>query len=130
MLQPIENRLFAAKGRIQDNIVIVGFPDAAVKESKERVSTAFTNSDFKFPMGRKTINLARADLRALVSGLPNLEAFHNPVLESERWTVPPRFPAPDRFWVDPDFFSKLFARFPHLDAVVNDLLANVGWGLG
>jgi magnesium chelatase family protein len=44
-------------------IVIVGLPDAAVKESRDRVSTAITNSGFKFPMGRTTINLAPADVK-------------------------------------------------------------------
>ncbi len=43
-------------------VVIVGLPDAAVKESRDRVSTALTNSGFKFPMGRTTINLAPADV--------------------------------------------------------------------
>jgi magnesium chelatase family protein len=45
------------------NIVIVGLPDAAVKESRDRVTTALSNSGFKFPMGRTTINLAPADVR-------------------------------------------------------------------
>ena len=44
-------------------IVIVGLPDAAVKESRDRVTTALTNSGFKFPMGRTTINLAPADVK-------------------------------------------------------------------
>ena len=44
-------------------VIIVGLPDAAVKESRDRVSTAITNSAFKFPMGRTTINLAPADVR-------------------------------------------------------------------
>jgi magnesium chelatase family protein len=44
-------------------VAIVGLPDAAVKESKDRVSTALTNSGFKFPMGRTTINLAPADVK-------------------------------------------------------------------
>jgi predicted ATPase with chaperone activity len=35
-------------------IVIVGLSDAAVKESRDHVSTALTNSGFKFPMGRTT----------------------------------------------------------------------------
>ena len=47
----------------QTNIVIVGLPDAAVKESRDRVMTALTNSGFRFPMGRVTINLAPADVR-------------------------------------------------------------------
>jgi len=45
------------------NVIIVGLPDAAVKESRDRVSTALTNSGFKFPMGRTTINLAPADVK-------------------------------------------------------------------
>jgi magnesium chelatase family protein len=44
-------------------VIIVGLPDAAVKESRDRVSTAITNSGFKFPMGRSTINLAPADVK-------------------------------------------------------------------
>jgi len=44
---------------------IVGLPDAAVKESKERVSSALKNSGFKPPhyFGRITVNLAPADLK-------------------------------------------------------------------
>ncbi len=44
-------------------IVIVGLPDAAVKESRDRVSTALNNSGFRFPLGRTTINLAPADIK-------------------------------------------------------------------
>src|ERR1044071_4917009 len=44
-------------------IVVVGLPDTAVKESKDRVITALGNSGFKFPMGRTTINLAPADVK-------------------------------------------------------------------
>ncbi|MBI3876146.1 MAG: YifB family Mg chelatase-like AAA ATPase [Verrucomicrobia bacterium] len=44
-------------------VVIVGLPDTAVKESRDRVSTALTNSGFKFPMGRTTINPAPADVK-------------------------------------------------------------------
>ena len=44
-------------------MVIVGLPDAAVKESRDRVSTALHNSGFRTPMGRTTINLAPADIR-------------------------------------------------------------------
>src|SRR5881394_951821 len=44
-------------------IVIVGLPDTAVKESRDRVTTALSNSGFKFPMGRTTINLAPADVK-------------------------------------------------------------------
>src|SRR5216117_4051906 len=44
-------------------VVIVGLPDTAVKESRDRVSTAIANSAFKFPMGRTTINLAPAEVK-------------------------------------------------------------------
>ncbi|HTL73640.1 MAG TPA: YifB family Mg chelatase-like AAA ATPase [bacterium] len=44
-------------------IALVGLPDAAVKESKDRVSTALSNSGYKFPMGKTTINLAPADVK-------------------------------------------------------------------
>jgi magnesium chelatase family protein len=42
---------------------IVGLPDAAVRESAERVRTAILNSGFEYPFGRVTVNLAPADLR-------------------------------------------------------------------
>ena len=42
---------------------IVGLPDAAVKESRERVRAAIKNNGFKFPVSRITVNLAPADLR-------------------------------------------------------------------
>lgn len=41
---------------------IVGLPEAAVKESKDRVRGALQNSGFQFPARRTTINLAPADL--------------------------------------------------------------------
>src|SRR3989449_7599119 len=44
-------------------IVIVGLPDAAVKESRDRVLTAVANSGYKFTFGRTTINLAPADVK-------------------------------------------------------------------
>ena len=40
---------------------IVGLPDAAVKESRERVRAAIKNSGFKFPASHMTVNLAPAD---------------------------------------------------------------------
>ncbi len=41
---------------------IVGLPETAVRESKDRVRSAVLNSHFEFPMSRITINLAPADL--------------------------------------------------------------------
>ena len=45
------------------NIIIVGLPDTAVKESRDRVTTAITNSGYRWPRGRATINLAPADIK-------------------------------------------------------------------
>lgn len=42
---------------------IVGLPDSAVKESRERVRTAIRNSGFSFPVKRITVNLAPADTK-------------------------------------------------------------------
>jgi len=42
---------------------IVGLPDAAVKESRDRVRSAIENSSFQFPPGYFTINLAPADTK-------------------------------------------------------------------
>src|SRR5438874_893148 len=42
---------------------IVGLPDAAVQEARERVRAAVRNSGFSFPMRRITVNLAPAELR-------------------------------------------------------------------
>ena len=44
-------------------IVVVGLPDTAVQESKERVKAALRNSGFAFPARRIVINLRPADLR-------------------------------------------------------------------
>lgn len=44
------------------SLSIVGLPETAVKESKDRVRSAILNSRFEFPARRITINLAPADL--------------------------------------------------------------------
>ncbi|MCF7848054.1 MAG: YifB family Mg chelatase-like AAA ATPase [Kiritimatiellales bacterium] len=50
-------------GHGEPKVVIVGLPDAAVKESSDRVWTALINSGFRPPIGRTTINLAPADMK-------------------------------------------------------------------
>ncbi|MDQ7817092.1 MAG: YifB family Mg chelatase-like AAA ATPase [Melioribacteraceae bacterium] len=45
------------------SITIVGLPDNAVKESRERVTAALKNSGFEFPLKKITINLAPADIK-------------------------------------------------------------------
>lgn len=44
-------------------VELVGLPDAAVSESRNRVRSALKNSGYSFPSGRVTINLSPADIR-------------------------------------------------------------------
>ena len=48
---------------------IVGLPDAAVREARERVRASLVNCGFEFPLRRITANLAPADLRKVGPGL-------------------------------------------------------------
>jgi len=50
-------------------VSIVGLPDTAVKESRDRVGAALRNSGFRFPRGVVIINLAPADVRKEGSAL-------------------------------------------------------------
>lgn len=50
-------------GNGQPGLTIVGLPDTAVQESRERVRAAIRNSGTRFPLGRVTVNLAPADIR-------------------------------------------------------------------
>lgn len=59
---PIEVEVDSAGG--MPALTLVGLPDAAVKESTERIWAALRNSGLRFPWnGRLTVNLAPADLR-------------------------------------------------------------------
>ncbi len=49
-------------GKGLPGLSIVGLPETAVKESKDRVRSAIFTSGFNFPVGRITVNLAPADL--------------------------------------------------------------------
>src|SRR3979490_3428425 len=57
----VEIEVNGARG--EPKIIIVGLPDAAVKESRDRVTTAISNSGSYWPRGRTTINLAPADIK-------------------------------------------------------------------
>ena len=52
-----------AAGGVQGSFDIVGLPDAAVKEARERVRAAVKSGGFRFPPGRVIVNLAPADTR-------------------------------------------------------------------
>ena len=57
----VEIEVNGARG--DPKIIIVGLPDTAVKESRDRVTTAISNSGYFWPRGRTTINLAPADIK-------------------------------------------------------------------
>jgi magnesium chelatase family protein len=50
-------------GRGDPQIIVVGLPDAAVRESRDRVHTAILNAGFKPHIGKQVINLAPADIK-------------------------------------------------------------------
>lgn len=56
---PITVEVFISNGLPRFDIV--GLPDAAVKESRERVHAAIKNNGFRFPVSKLTVNLAPAD---------------------------------------------------------------------
>src|SRR5687767_5623768 len=57
-LQPVSN-----EADVIPPFSIVGLPDTAIRESRERVRAAITNSKYYFPFHKTTINLAPADVR-------------------------------------------------------------------
>ena len=64
-LVDIEVDLAPARGESDSpsSVTIVGLPDAAVRESRERIRAAISNCGFFFPFHKTTINLAPADVR-------------------------------------------------------------------
>src|SRR5258708_7883626 len=85
---PLEIEVNARWG--QPAVIVVGLPDGAVKESRDRVKTVIENSGFKYVMGRTTINLAPADvhmstrgrlrsgLRQGITATPSSHLLHSP----------------------------------------------------
>ncbi|MGI8495620.1 MAG: YifB family Mg chelatase-like AAA ATPase [Pyrinomonadaceae bacterium] len=57
-LQPVKGEADTASP-----VLIVGLPDTAIRESRERIRAAITNSSYFFPFHKTTINLAPADVR-------------------------------------------------------------------
>src|SRR3954465_5157820 len=51
------------------NFTIVGLPDTAVREARERGRAALVNCGFEFPLGRIVVNLAPASLRKAGPGM-------------------------------------------------------------
>ena len=63
---PIEVEVDLAVGLSM--FTIVGLPDGTIKESRDRITAAITNSGFAFPVRRITCNLAPAEIRKIGSG--------------------------------------------------------------
>jgi len=65
LIVDIEVNLQPVKGEADTtpSVTIVGLPDTAIRESKERIRAAITNSGYFFPFHKTTINLAPADVR-------------------------------------------------------------------
>lgn len=59
--RPVEVEVDISQGL--PSFTIVGLPDKAIEESKERVRSAIKNSGVQFPMSRITVNLAPADIK-------------------------------------------------------------------
>jgi len=55
-------RIEAHVGKVKDVFTLVGLPDTAVREAKDRVRAAITSSGLDFPHRRVTVNLSPADL--------------------------------------------------------------------
>jgi magnesium chelatase family protein len=69
-LQVVQTEVEVGFSRGIPGITIVGLPDNAVKESKERIKFALKNSGFEYPMASKiVINLSPADIRKEGSSL-------------------------------------------------------------
>lgn len=74
-------------------LTIVGLPDAAVQEARERVRAAIKNSDFPFPRTRVTVNLAPGDQKKVGTGFDLPVALA--ILRAEELIPPP--PADTQF---------------------------------
>ncbi|MDP2922070.1 MAG: YifB family Mg chelatase-like AAA ATPase [Candidatus Omnitrophota bacterium] len=59
--KPIEIEVDITRGL--PNVVIVGLPDTAIRESRDRVKSAIKNSQFEYPPEKITINLAPCDIK-------------------------------------------------------------------
>ena len=58
---PLEIEVDVASGL--PAVIVVGLPDTAVKESRDRIKSAIKNGGFDYPQGRITVNLAPADVK-------------------------------------------------------------------
>jgi magnesium chelatase family protein len=72
MLLGVDGRVVRVEVHVSNGIpgyTVVGLPDAAVRESRERVRAALLSSNFSWPLKRVTVNLAPSALRKSGAGL-------------------------------------------------------------
>ena len=69
-------------------VVLVGLPDATVKESLDRVHSSLSNGGFSLPRTRITVNLAPADLRVNIKfAVSFVTCIHAPIFNPSRGFV-------------------------------------------
>ena len=95
--QPIEVEVDLTQGQLPV-FMIVGLPDCAVRESKERITAAFSNSGLSLPVRRITVNLAPAELRKVGA------AFDLPIAATAPFQMAGRIDAPKAAAEDQDTF--------------------------
>ena len=61
--QPIDVEVDLYRSGMAKDFILVGMPDTAVRESRERIKSAMMNSGFGYPAKAVTINLAPANVR-------------------------------------------------------------------
>lgn len=68
----------------KNSIVVVGLPDAAVRESRDRVTTAIRNSGLRWPDGYTLVNLAPADLATTLGRRESFQILHESFLDTAK----------------------------------------------
>lgn len=93
--QPVDVEVDVYPGGTERDFLVVGMPDTAVKESRQRIRSAMANSGFNVPSQTVTVNLAPASLRkegagfdlpiavAILGALGHVPARHDQMLVGE-----------------------------------------------
>src|SRR5438309_2172314 len=72
VLEGVDGRVVTVEVHVSRGLpgyTVVGLPDTAGRESRERVRAALLSSDLEYPMQRVTVNLAPASVRKTGAGL-------------------------------------------------------------
>ena len=90
---PIDVEVDMYRSGMAKDFVLVGMPDTAVRESRERIKSAMMNSGFGYPNKAVTINLAPANVRKEGAGF-DLSLSHNPTPGPSGWQAMLTSPLP------------------------------------